>query len=141
MNKINRNLIDCLDSILPNISIKKKNVLFIDDDERQLSTYKAGCRKDANVFLSKSYDEAIDVIESNDIDIVFCDYKMPNMNGAEMLELIQHKYPNIRRVALTGYYSNSIVKEFKDKSNTTDIIHKPCFIDDIISFIFSYRVA
>lgn len=136
MNKFNKELISKLDEILPKSRLGFTNVLVIDDELQNLAAFKGQFRKDANILTASNKKEALDIVNSNNIDIVFCDYKMPKVNGADILKEIVSLYPNIKRVILTGYYDSVARKEFKEKADTEDVIHKPYSFDEIFNRIF-----
>lgn len=139
MNKFNKELISKLDEILPKSRLGFTNVLVIDDKLKNLTAFKSQFRKDANIFTASNKEQALDVIKNNNIDIVFCDYRMPNVNGADILKEIVELYPNIKRSIITAYTDPDIVKEFKEKSNTEDIIYKPLKFEEILSRIFGLK--
>ena len=136
MNKKNKLLIKDLDSLLPKSKTAKLNVLMIDDEVRNLRCFKSLFRREANIFVALNKKEALEVVNNNDIDYVFCDYRMPGYNGADILKEIVYMFPKIKRTIVTGFCDISIVQEFKRKSNTTDLIYKPYSIDDILSRLF-----
>lgn len=133
MDKINRSLINNLDCLLPKSRMNFKNVLIIDDIAKNLKAFVSQFRKDVNVFTASTKKEAIEIVCGNNIDFVFCDYKMPKYNGAEVLKDITEIYPNIKRAIITSYADNKVKQEVKEKSNTTDIINKPYLEEEIIS--------
>ena len=108
------------------------NVLLIDDEICNLNSFKSIFRRSANIFLASNKEEAMRIVKNNDIEHVFCDYKMPKHNGAKILKDIVKLYPNIRRTIITGYYSLEAKSEFLLSSNTSDVILKPYTPSDVI---------
>lgn len=131
MNKLNRSYIDKLNEILPSFT----NVLVIDDEVQNLTAFKCQFRKLANILTASNKKEALDIVNNNDIDIVFCDYKMGKISGADILKEIVNLYPNIKRVIVTGCYSSVVRDEFKEKANTEEVIHKPWSFNEILNKI------
>ena len=143
MRLINDRLRVEVNKFLPNACNLTKNVLVIDDESKSLSAFRAMFRKSFNVFTASTLDEAIGYIENNKIDIVFCDYVLDAYgkdNGADVLQVIYNRYPDIKRVALTGYNSKEHRMEFESKSNTTTVLEKPCTFDDVINQIVGYNL-
>ncbi len=126
-----------VDKYLPQLPDITQRVLIIDDEFRNLRSFKADFRKQAKVFTALNLDEALFFLRTEKIDIIFCDYKLPKMNGAEILGIISKEYPNIKRVALTGFNTEKTRKEFRDKSNTTEIISKPYARSEVFNSIYS----
>lgn len=81
----------------------KANILYVDDEVNNLTTFKAAFRREYNVFACTSPKEAVEVLEKNDIDLIITDQRMPGKTGVEFLEEIIPDYPNIIRMILTGF--------------------------------------
>lgn len=47
--------------------------------------------------------EAIDYIKNNDVNVVFTDIRMPEMDGLELAEYISGHYPYIECIIVSGY--------------------------------------
>lgn len=61
--------------------------------------------------LAKNGKELIDLIAKDEPDIVLIDLEMPVMGGAEAVRIIASRYPKIKPVMLSGYYSDYFVSE------------------------------
>ena len=75
----------------------KKNFLVVDDDEIFLFTATYVLKRsfpDVNIITSRNGEEALGKLEESTPDALFVDLNMPVMNGWELLELINEKYPN-----------------------------------------------
>ena len=48
-------------------------------------------------------------MNSNLPDILFVDMKMPEMNGIDLSKLVIEKYPTIKVIGLSSYYSNVLI--------------------------------
>lgn len=46
---------------------------------------------------------ALALLDDFEPDAVISDYRMPGMNGAELLAVVARRYPGARRVLLSGY--------------------------------------
>lgn len=135
MTDDNKLLIEKLKSALPERELK--NVLIIDDETPNLTSFKANLRRFANVFMASNKEEAMKAVSENNIDYVFCDYKMPLCNGDVILGEITKIYPQIKRTVLTGFYGSEAIEDFLEKSNTIDFLTKPYNIDDVLSRLSS----
>ncbi|MBC7486374.1 MAG: sigma-54-dependent Fis family transcriptional regulator [Cytophagaceae bacterium] len=74
---------------------------------------------------------ALDYLKTNECDLVFCDFRLPKMDGKEVLEKIKQIDPTIQVVIITGY---SDVKTAVDviKLGAFDYVTKPLFPDEIL---------
>jgi two-component system sensor histidine kinase/response regulator len=82
---------------------EKPRVLYVDDDARQLSAFKAAFRRDYEIFLSNSATEGKMILAENEIDIILTDQRMPDTSGVEFLESIVSLYPDLIKILVTGY--------------------------------------
>lgn len=82
---------------------KKIKVLYVDDEENNLISFKANFRMKYQVYTAIGGEEALKILESKKIDIIITDQRMPKMTGVEFLENVLVKYPDPMRILLTGY--------------------------------------
>ena len=82
---------------------EKPSILFIDDEPRVLKSMRAMFRREYQVYLANSGQEALEVAAANPIDVVVSDQRMPNMTGVEVLTEIKARHPKVIRILLTGY--------------------------------------
>ncbi|MEO5999618.1 MAG: response regulator [Chitinophagaceae bacterium] len=110
---------------------KKINILYVDDEENNLISFKATFRMKYHVFLAHSGDEAIKILESKNIEIIITDQRMPNMTGIEFLEKILVKYPEPMRILLTGYSDLNAVIDAVNKGKIYYYLAKPWIEEEI----------
>jgi response regulator RpfG family c-di-GMP phosphodiesterase len=78
------------------------NVLYVDDEENNLNSFKAALRRNYNVYTANSGAQGMDVLTSHDIHVIITDQRMPNMTGVQFLQRIPQDQENIR-IILTGF--------------------------------------
>ncbi|HOZ86226.1 MAG TPA: response regulator [Bacteroidia bacterium] len=96
------------------------NVLYVDDEENNLSAFKASFRRYFNVFTAISANEAKGVLSQNDIHVLITDQRMPETLGTELLAEAVKDYPDQIRILLTGF---SDIEAIKDAINRGQIYH------------------
>ncbi len=69
--------------------------------------------------------KALGYIENNDVDIVFADYIMPQMNGIELIKKIRNQYENIPIVMITSITGDEELKLDAIEAGATEFLNKP----------------
>jgi DNA-binding NarL/FixJ family response regulator len=66
------------------------------------------------LFDAKNGQELIDKLSVQPLlpDVILIDYNMPVMDGRETVEVLTKLYPNIKIIALSGFYFNYLVTRF-----------------------------
>jgi len=107
------------------------NILISDDESSQRSILRGYLEQSGyNVSEADSGSEAITIIEENLIDIVLSDYKMPDMDGIELLKKIKILNPEISVVIITAFGTiENAVKAMKE--GAYDYLTKPIDLDEL----------
>lgn len=107
-------------------------ILVIDDDNDMcLLLSRFLTRKGYEVASVNSGKEAIQWMQKQEPDLVLCDFRLEDMNGAEILEQIKSRHPTCPVIIITGY---SDVKDAVEvmKMGAYDYVTKPLFPDEIL---------
>jgi len=100
-------------------------ILYLDDEENNLFAFKALFRRDYEVLTTTSPQEAVSLLSSHDIQVIFSDQKMPDLSGAEFFELTAREYPDAVRVLVTGYADIEAVIDAINKGQVYRYVTKP----------------
>jgi len=103
----------------------KISILYVDDEENNLFSFKATFRIKYQVFTAISGDEALKILENKPIQIIITDQRMPEMTGVEFLEKVLVKYPDPMRILLTGYADMGAVVDAVNKGKIFHYLAKP----------------
>ncbi|TDS17672.1 response regulator [Sphingobacterium paludis] len=104
---------------------KKVKVLYVDDEENNLISFKATFRLKYDVFTAISGAKAIEIVRNNPIDVIITDQRMPEMTGVEFLEEIIKIDPDPMRILLTGYTDMAAVVDAVNKGKIFHYLNKP----------------
>ncbi|MGC9197549.1 MAG: response regulator [Acidobacteriaceae bacterium] len=107
----------------------KHRVLVVDDDHLVADTLNL-------VFQANGYEseavysaaEGLDRARSFNPSLLLCDISMPETNGLQLAETVQHEMPECKLLMLTAY-SNNVVKLEQQVSRTSrplKLLNKPC---------------
>lgn len=101
-------------------------LLFIDDEQKVLSSMKAMFRRKFHVLTANSGSEALQLLENESVDVVISDQRMPEMTGVEVLSKIKSQHPSIIRILLTGYADLEAVEASINECEVFRYLMKPC---------------
>ena len=78
-------------------------ILFVDDDKILQKTFFRVMQKEKQfqIVTASRGIEALQLLQTTPIEIVFTDIKMPEMDGLTLLRKIREQYPDIFVVAIT----------------------------------------
>ena len=109
--------------------MKDYKILFVDDDSAIRSIVdKYLSREGYKVWLAESGIEALKLLKDKNFDIVFTDFKMPGIDGIELLARIKEYSPEIEVIIVTGHGTlESAVKAMK--TGSYDYLQKPFKLD------------
>jgi response regulator RpfG family c-di-GMP phosphodiesterase len=103
----------------------KISILYVDDEENNLFSFKATFRVKYNVLTALGGEGALAVLEKILVHIIITDQRMPEMTGVEFLEKVLEKYPDPVRVLLTGYADMEAVVDAVNKGKIFHYLTKP----------------
>ncbi len=79
-------------------------ILVVDDEKNILKLYKAEFEGEGyDVVVASSGKEALDLIESENPDLVTLDILMPDIDGIQILRQMKEKRPDMPIIMLTAY--------------------------------------
>jgi len=107
------------------MAANKIAILYVDDEENNLFSFKATFRIKYQVFTALSGDEALKILDTKDIQIIITDQRMPEMTGVQFLEKVLETHPNPMRILLTGYADMGAVVDAVNKGKIFHYLAKP----------------
>jgi DNA-binding NtrC family response regulator len=105
---------------------RKANIMFVDDEKRVLSSMRALFRRDYNVHLANSGNEALELLERQDMDVIVSDQRMPGMTGVDVLKACKVRAPRAMRILLTGYADKDAIEASINEGEVFRYLTKPC---------------
>jgi DNA-binding NtrC family response regulator len=107
------------------------NVLVVDDEPKLCDLLASALSQNGvTVFTAGNGLHALKVLEAEDIDLVISDWRMPGMDGPQLLAEIKNRFPQLPVIVMTAY---STVKNAVQsmRNGAFDYIAKPFDIDEL----------
>ncbi len=102
------------------------NLLLVDDEEGILSALTRLLRKEKyNIFRANNGADAVEILSKENIGVIVCDQKMPNMSGAEVLKKAYKITPQTVRITLTAYAEVDILLKTVNEGKISQLLIKP----------------
>ncbi|MDJ0855264.1 MAG: response regulator, partial [Desulfobacterales bacterium] len=83
----------------------RKRLLFVDDEPMVLKGLQRSLRsmrQEWEMTFAAGGREALDAMQAQPFDVVISDMRMPEMDGAQLLEVVKRDYPQVVRIILSG---------------------------------------
>ena len=124
----------------------KKSILFVDDEPNILSGLKRmfrALRHEKDFHFVESGREALDFMAENKVDVIVSDMRMPGMDGASLLTMVQQQFPHAIRIMLTGQADEEsilrtvgVVHQFiakpSDPQTLREVLDRACALQDVM---------
>ena len=111
---------------------KNSSILYVDDEESNLRIFKSSFRRHYTIFTAISGKEGLEVLSTNDIQLVISDQKMPEMTGVEFLERVAESFPSTVRIILTAYSDTEDIMRAINKCGIFRYLVKPWNKDEML---------
>lgn len=109
-----------------------KTLLVVDDEPQILTSMSRllRMRKDnLRVLTAANADEGFEQLALNRVDLVLSDMVMPGMSGFEFLGRVKGLYPDVTRIAMSGYADADMVAESINRNAISKFLIKPIDIN------------
>lgn len=100
------------------------NVLVIDDDPVYRNLLRSILKEKLNVFAVEAPSIGFKILKNEKIDIIICDYKLPEMDGLKVLQIVKEEYPGIGIVMISSAGDMDTVIEAL-RQGAVDFLKKP----------------
>lgn len=113
-----------------------KRILFVDDEPRVLEGLQRMLRPQRQFWemaFANGGAAALAMLETRGFDIIVTDMRMPEMDGAELLERVRARFPGVVRIALSGYFNPAAALRAAPVAH--QFLIKPCSPERLCSAI------
>ena len=105
----------------------KKRIIIVDDDNNILMGLKRALRKqrrDWDMFFLDSGEKVLAFLSEEPCDAIISDMRMPEMDGAKLLDEVSRRHPEMIRFILSGHSDQEMV--MKTVGSSHQYLSKPC---------------
>jgi DNA-binding NtrC family response regulator len=109
------------------------HILIVDDEENVRNVFRDFCMSSPlfKVVTASGGQEAIDLADRDDFDIVTMDLIMPEVSGLEAMEAIKKQKPHLPMVIITGNATDNLIRQ-AGQIGGCRVMHKPVGIDQFL---------
>lgn len=108
-----------------NGSHKDFAILYVDDEEQNLVSFRATFRREYRVFTAQGGEAGLRIMREQPVQLIITDQRMPGMTGVQFLEKAATEYPDTIRMVLTGYSDMEAIIEVINSGRIFRYVQKP----------------
>ncbi len=113
-----------------------RSILLVDDEKKILSSLsRAFFDTDYDIYTANSGEEALELLETQEVDLIISDMRMPVMDGYELLSQVKEKYPRIIRVIMSGYAEEQTIIQALVRNIGKIYILKPWVNEEVLKYV------
>ena len=107
------------------------NILIVDDEQSYRQLLSLVFEPDGHTVRTASNGlEALELLQSESVDVIVSDVKMPDMDGIEMLRAVRDTLPDLGVIFMTAFASVETARE-AFKLGADDFIQKPFDVEEL----------
>ena len=110
--------------------MQENSVLIVDDEAIVRESLKDWLKDTYQVTTAETGEEAIELMEKQDFDILIVDVRLPGKSGIQVLREIKEVKPHIKSIVITAYPSAELAVQAM-KLGAVDYLIKPVAPDDL----------
>jgi len=108
----------------------KRHLLFVDDEPMVLKGLQRSLRSmrhEWEILYAEGGEAALAMLASHPVDVVITDMRMPGMDGAQLLEAVKARFPQVVRMILSGQLDRDMTLQSVKVAH--QLLAKPCDVD------------
>jgi len=121
-------------SVTPELAKNKPTLLVIDDEAGPRDALKVILRPFFNIQVAESASAAIDVLNTQPIDLITLDQKLPDRQGLDLLQDIKQHHADVEVIIITGYGSLKSAME-GIRHGAAGYLLKPFNVTELLSLV------
>jgi len=112
-----------------------ETILIVDDESSLLSlTTEILEQNGYTVICAQNAEQALRVLETDNIDLMLSDVIMPDVNGYQLAVIVQNKYPSVKIQLASGFNDDRHVGEVSADLHE-HLLHKPFQAQELLKHL------
>jgi signal transduction histidine kinase len=112
-------------------------ILYVDDEPQNLFAFRYAVEDRFNVLTARSGVEAMRVLEREDVAVLMCDQRMPEMTGIEVCRRAREIKPDAVRIIVTAYADMQAAIDAINQGQVLRYLTKPWRNDELVEVLQS----
>jgi DNA-binding NtrC family response regulator len=107
-------------------------ILFVDDEPAILDAIRRSLRSHRACWqmeFAPSAASALDLLAADAVDVIVTDFRMPEMDGGQLLTVVRERWPHTARLMLSGY--SGLQELLTTGGLAHEYLNKPCSSEDL----------
>ena len=100
-------------------------ILVVDDEQRSLESLERILEDTFDVKTAASAEEAETILESEWVQVILCDQRMPHVSGVEFLKAVRNRWPDVVRMIISGYTDSEDIIRSINEAGIYQYVMKP----------------
>ena len=105
----------------------RPTILFVDDEPQSCKWFARTFSDEFTVLTATGVDEALTLLHQHDqaVALLVTDYRMPQRNGLDLLQAVQHDFKHLVRLLATAYAEKDVAIAAVNQGQVFRILEKP----------------
>jgi len=103
----------------------KFTILYVDDEEENLTLFYNTFKREYRILKAPNAHDALKLCQTENVDMILADQRMPGMEGTELLARMAANYPEIIRILITGFSDMDVAVDAINRGRIHRYVSKP----------------
>lgn len=123
----------------PEGAVRQDTVLVVDDEpdiRESVAQILESTLGGVEVATAADGDEALKRLAEGDVDVVIADFRMPGMDGLELLKQVSERWPDVPRILMTAYGDLDVAVEAINAAHVHSFFRKPFDPEEVVGVLW-----
>ena len=114
------------------MTVVTRTILYVDDEPALCRAFERALRgPGVRIVTTTSAPHAVELLDSERFDVVATDYRMPELNGIEILRAARTRAPGARRLLVSGRVDGEVNNDVLADADVDGVVIKPWSLDEL----------